>query len=112
MTLGRNLRQVGDADDLTVSCQSAQLVADDLGDATADTHIHFIENQRGDPRLRRGNYLNGQADTGQFAPRRHPLQRTGGLPRIGGHFEADLVAAVYTRRSIGGCVCSVEYSMT
>jgi len=62
MSLGGDLRQVGDGQHLAALAEAAQQLANDLRGGAADTHVDFIEHQCRYAGCLRGDHLNRQAD--------------------------------------------------
>ncbi len=94
--VGRDLRQVGDAQDLKRGAQRPQLAPDDVGYPTANARIDLVENQtRGGVARRtiggaaeavarrRHECFDGEHDARQLAARHDPGERTQILARIG-----------------------------
>ncbi len=97
VALGGHLGLVGDAQHLGVAAQLAQQAADDLGDAAAHAHVHFVEYQAGHGQIARADHLDRQAHPGQFAAGGHLGQRPGRLARVGGEAEFHFLQAVRAR---------------
>ena len=93
MAAARDLRQVGDAHYLGGFAKLAQQFAHYGGGRTADTHVHFIENQRRSFHFTGGDHLNRQRDTGKLAAGGHFRERLQRLPRVCGDAEIDAIGA-------------------
>jgi hypothetical protein len=70
-----------------------QQLADDRRRRAADADVHFIENQRRGFHLTRGDDLNRQRNTRQFAAGGHFSNRLQRLTRVSGDAELDMVGA-------------------
>src|SRR3972149_3594743 len=83
----RDLREVGDADDLVDSGEILELFPDRVGDAAPDAGIHLVEDQGLPPLAFRGDGLQSEDEAGELAPRSGFGEGPGVLPRIGGEEE-------------------------
>ncbi len=87
---GGDLGQVGDADDLPLAGQFAQLAADDFRHPSADAHIDLVEYQGGNGRAAGADHLDRQADARQFAARGDLAQGPERLAGVGADHELGL----------------------
>jgi len=77
-----DLRQVGDAQDLVVRCQSAELVADDRTKPAADVGVDLVEHQHADAVAGSQDALEGQHDARQLAAAGDLSERLGELAGV------------------------------
>ncbi len=94
MALGRNLRQVGDAQDLGPLRQGAQQFAHHLRHGAADTHVHLVEYHAGHGTAAGRHHLDGETDARQLAAGGNPAQGLGGCAGVGADQEFDVLTAV------------------
>ena len=71
VSLCSNLRQMGDTQHLPITTQLLEQTTDDLCNASADTDINFVEDQRRHFTGLTGDDLNSQTDTRQLATGSH-----------------------------------------
>src|SRR5690606_2963211 len=89
LPLARYLRQVRDAQHLTLLREPGQAPADDLRDAAADAGVHLVEDERRHGRRSRAHDLERETDAREFPARRDARQRAERLPRIEPHLDVD-----------------------
>ena len=81
---GCNLRQMGDADDLTASADAGHLFPDHLRHASADAGIDFVKDHCAHIVLISGNGLKGEHHARKLTTRRSAGQRLERFAGIGG----------------------------
>ena len=85
--VGRDERQVRDAEHLPETRERAKRPADLLANGAADSLIDLVEDQERHPVPLRHQGLDGEHHSGKLSSRRDPLQRARRLSRIGSELE-------------------------
>ena len=85
----RDLRQVGDADDLVPLGNLTEFAADNRGCNTADAAVDFIEDHGRDVIIIADDLLEGQHDAGHFTAGCDFAQRFERFTAVGGNQELD-----------------------
>ena len=80
----RHLREVGDADDLPIAGHLGEDPSDRLRDRPADAGVDLVEDVGADRVGSGEGALHGQEDPRELTPGRHPPERAGRLPGVGG----------------------------
>ena len=101
LSLARDLRQMGDADDLPAVPELAQLASDDLCNAAADAGVDLVEDEGRDGEAPDSDDLDSKADARQLAARSDSLERAERLTRVEPHFEHDALEAGRVRTLFG-----------
>ena len=92
---------MGDADDLSVTCQFGQSLTQRVAEAAADPGFDLIEQEGGDSVCLGQNRFGGQRDAGELTSGSGFPERPWWFPRVGGEEDFDSVPPVLGRWRIG-----------
>ena len=94
---GRDLRHVGDRDDLVSVAEEGHLAADRSGDFAADIGVDLVEDHQGDAVLVGESALHREHDARHFSARGDDAQGLHRLAGIGSEKEVDALESARAR---------------